>query len=209
MYGGAGIQQVFLDYGSNVQNTVLLMADIVNTESNETIKSAYQAQSSIPITLPFITGDPGLSLAQLFDGYHIPQPEMGYNWSQIGAQIWIVLPNRQFFNSYYTEDVLRPDLDSALARAASPVGIKTGVAKVDKMQIVSMVGSKIDFRVEDAGRYEVSVFNVAGQLVKTRQTDCRSGRSMVDIGRIAKGSYVVRIKGSGATLSKACIFGSH
>ncbi len=152
-------------------------------------------------TFPIVLGTDGSTLAALFNGYSVPAI-VGEQWSNLGGVTWVVNPDRSYTQiDSYEEDPLTTGIQTAVDNLpVVPIWQNVSLSQ-SGIGIVSAKGSGIRFTVNNSGVYEVSLFAANGKCLSMKKVNCAIGLSHVDFGTIANGSYLVRIKGNGASLS--------
>ncbi len=185
----------------------MLMVDVAKYDSKPTLDAAYQAYGTVPVVPCVLSTDSGSnadSLEDLFIGYSVKNY---YGW---GGEVWILSPNRTYtkaslYDSTNLSNSIQTALDNRPAIAVRPSFLSN---RKNEMAICSLTGSRLDFDVPQSGRYDLSLFSANGRLVGMRHIDCLAGRNSADIGKVANGTYIVKVTGSAGAVSRACFLGS-
>ncbi len=176
----------------------MLMVDVDPADSYESIINVYSVSSMMTPTIPFITGNQGVTFTQLLSGYS------GGNNYNCGGILDVISPNRSFVETDISEASADVAIQSALDSRPA-ISIKsTAISNQSQLGIFSVAGARIDFTVPQNGKYDLSIIGANGRLVGVHQMTCLAGRNSVSLGKIAQGAYIVRIAGSSGVISRIC-----
>ncbi len=194
---------MYADLGSNTQDVVMLINDVLVTDDLAKLDGAYQAQAGVVPDAPKIFGADGTRLPPiLFSGF-TGNPVM----AQGAGFFWVIGPDRTLYwcgaDAADVPLVVQMVLDK---RVPSSLKHDPFVSANAGTKILSAMGKQMRFTVSQNGLYGISLFSADGRVVWLNRMNCVAGINSTEFDGVASGTYIARIGGvSGATSSRIVV----
>jgi hypothetical protein len=187
MSAGVGIENMYKKYGENNETLIALIIDISANDTEDEIYAKYLQSSGITPTFPIVMNPDGAEdLAVLFGS------------PSSGGPTWIVMPDREYTRTSYTEPTMSNDIDDALGNVNINFNSTYKPVTFNNTNIAFSQVNKSGFIIEvlKKGVYSISFYSVNGKrkaTISNKNLSAGLHGIKFEKGILSQGLYIVGI----------------